>query len=83
MRWAIIFAILLVAVVPVYALADITGTASVIDGDTIEIHGQRIRFHGIDAIPPPAAALAPSLWRGLSLRHYRCPGRLGHADICP
>ncbi len=24
-------------------------TASVIDGDTIEIHGQRIRFHGIDA----------------------------------
>ena len=27
----------------------ITGTASVIDGDTIEIHGQRIRLHGIDA----------------------------------
>jgi len=25
------------------------GVASVIDGDTIEIHGQRIRFHGIDA----------------------------------
>ena len=34
---------------PAPALADITGTASVIDGDTIEIHGQRIRFHGIDA----------------------------------
>ena len=31
------------------ALADMTGTASVIDGDTLEIHGQRIRFHGIDA----------------------------------
>lgn len=27
----------------------LTGTASVIDGDTIEIHGQRIRLHGIDA----------------------------------
>ena len=27
----------------------ITGTASVIDGDTIEIHGQRIRLYGIDA----------------------------------
>jgi len=27
----------------------ITGVASVIDGDTIEIHGQRIRFNGIDA----------------------------------
>lgn len=25
------------------------GVASVIDGDTIEIHGQRIRLHGIDA----------------------------------
>lgn len=25
------------------------GIASVIDGDTIEIHGQRIRLHGIDA----------------------------------
>ena len=36
-------------VFPVSALADITGTASIIDGDTIEIHGQRIRFHGIDA----------------------------------
>ena len=27
----------------------ISGIASVIDGDTIEIHGQRIRFWGIDA----------------------------------
>jgi len=27
----------------------IAGRASVIDGDTIEIHGQRIRFNGIDA----------------------------------
>jgi endonuclease YncB( thermonuclease family) len=27
----------------------ITGRASIIDGDTIEISGQRIRFNGIDA----------------------------------
>ncbi|MCZ6517933.1 MAG: thermonuclease family protein [Gammaproteobacteria bacterium] len=26
-----------------------TGQASVIDGDTLEIHGTRIRLHGIDA----------------------------------
>lgn len=28
---------------------DLVGRASVIDGDTIEIHGKRIRFNGIDA----------------------------------
>ncbi len=31
------------------APADVAGVASVIDGDTLEIHGQRIRLHGIDA----------------------------------
>ena len=31
------------------AAADIVGRASVIDGDTIEIQGKRIRLHGIDA----------------------------------
>jgi len=30
--------------------AELIGQASVIDGDTIEIHGQRIRFFGIDAL---------------------------------
>jgi endonuclease YncB( thermonuclease family) len=40
-------AALLMFVTP--APADMVGVASVIDGDTIEIHGQRIRLHGIDA----------------------------------
>lgn len=31
------------------AQADIVGVASVIDGDTLEVHGQRIRLHGIEA----------------------------------
>ncbi len=39
----------LVLLSPAVALADITGPARVIDGDTIEIQGQRIRLHGIDA----------------------------------
>ena len=39
----------LLLLIPTVALADITGSARVIDGDTIEIAGQRIRLHGIDA----------------------------------
>ncbi len=40
---------LALALLPGLAFADITGQASVIDGDTIEVAGQRIRLHGIDA----------------------------------
>lgn len=29
--------------------SDIVGIASVVDGDTIDIHGQRIRIHGVDS----------------------------------
>jgi hypothetical protein len=36
-------------VVPSAAADDFTGQASVIDGDTLEIHGNRIRLWGIDA----------------------------------
>src|SRR5471030_1179789 len=43
--------LLMVALLSLPALAaePLVGTASVVDGDTIEIHGQRIRLHGIDA----------------------------------
>ena len=44
----------------------LTGTASVIDGDTIEIHGKRIRLHGIDA---PESSQLCETERGNS---YRC-----------
>lgn len=30
-------------------VSDLSGVASVIDGDTLEIHGVRVRLHGIDA----------------------------------
>lgn len=45
--------------------AEITGRASVIDGDTIEIHGTRIRLHGIDA---PEAGQSCQLKQ----KSYRC-----------
>ncbi|MEE9290942.1 MAG: thermonuclease family protein, partial [Alphaproteobacteria bacterium] len=41
-------AIALLVSAPAWA-QDITGSARVIDGDTIDISGQRIRIHGIDA----------------------------------
>ena len=41
--------IVILCLIATPALADVTGIASVIDGDTIEVHGQRIRLHGIDA----------------------------------
>ncbi len=43
----------------------IQGVASVTDGDTIEIHGTRIRLHGIDAPESDQTCLRPSgsTWR--------------------
>ncbi len=46
--------------------AELTGQASVIDGDTIEIHGMRIRLWGIDA--PESTQLC----RGADSDLYRC-----------
>ena len=44
-----LIALALVMFLPVPAFADITGQPRVIDGDTIEVAGHRIRLHGIDA----------------------------------
>ena len=43
------FAVLILASIPNAFANDLAGRASVIDGDTLEIHGTRIRLWGIDA----------------------------------
>jgi endonuclease YncB( thermonuclease family) len=45
---------------------DLTGHASIFDGDTLEIHGARIRLWGIDA--PESTQLC----RGEDSLQYRC-----------
>jgi endonuclease YncB( thermonuclease family) len=50
---------------PASAQPNIAGVASVIDGDTIEIHGLRIRLYGIDAPESGQLCLKPTgeRWR--------------------
>ena len=53
---------LVLALIATPALADMAGVASVIDGGTIEVHGQHIRLHGTDA----PETLLPGRVRGLT-----------------
>jgi endonuclease YncB( thermonuclease family) len=64
MRGALIA--LLVAMAPPVLAADLVGQASIIDGDTLEIHGTRIRLWGIDAPE------SDQLCRNDDGEHYRC-----------
>ena len=44
-----IFSFVLLLVLPMkMSLADVSGLPRIIDGDTIEVAGERIRLHGID-----------------------------------
>jgi endonuclease YncB( thermonuclease family) len=48
-RLLLIIVLSLIASTAVALPADLIGRASIIDGDTIEVHGTRIRLWGIDA----------------------------------
>jgi Staphylococcal nuclease homologue len=48
---------------------DMTGQASIIDGDTLDIHGNRIRLWGVDAPE------SDQLCRGEDSLQYRCGAR--------
>jgi endonuclease YncB( thermonuclease family) len=47
--WILLALVAAVVAAPQAGRADVVGQATVIDGDTLEIRGQRIRLHGIDA----------------------------------
>jgi endonuclease YncB( thermonuclease family) len=59
-------AVMLLTSISVSLSDDLTGQASIIDGDTLEIHGTRIRLWGVDA--PESSQLC----RGEDSLQYRC-----------
>ena len=65
-RWTVIGAFLALASTGGAAADDLTGQASIIDGDTLEIHGTRVRLWGMDA--PESSQLC----RGEDSLPYRC-----------
>jgi endonuclease YncB( thermonuclease family) len=61
----------------------IVGIASVIDGDTIEIHGQRIRLFGIDAPEGSQFCMRPNgeRWRCGQQASFALADRIGRAIV--
>ena len=82
---ALVFALLLVfsAIGPASTQQDIAGVASVIDGDTIEIHGQRIRLFGIDAPESSQLCVRPNgeRWRCGQQASFALADRIGRATV--
>jgi endonuclease YncB( thermonuclease family) len=71
MRCPLIIGLLLLASTDAAMPADLSRQASIIDGETLEIHGARIRLSGIDA--PESTQLC----RGEDSLQYRCGAKYG------
>ena len=69
---------------PSHAISEeIVGIASVIDGDTLEIHGDRIRLHGIDAPESSQECYRPSgeAWRCGQQAAFALSDRIGRGTV--
>jgi len=83
-RRALVLALLVFSVIcPACAQDHIVGVASVIDGDTIEIHGQRIRLFGIDAPESSQPCLRPTgeRWRCGQQASFALADRIGRVPV--
>ena len=86
MMWRLLaFAVflLLSTVALVNAQTPIIGIASVIDGDTIEIHGQRIRLFGIDAPESRQLCVRPTgkRWRCGKQASFALADHIGRVTV--
>lgn len=68
---------------PACSGSGLAGVASVIDGDTIELHGRRIRLEGIDAPESAQTCRKPSgeIWRCGQVAAFALSDKIGRAAI--
>ena len=82
-RFAIGLLIVLSIAVGAAAQDRIVGVATVIDGDTIEIHGQRIQLFGIDAPESSQLCVRPTgeRWRCGQQASFALADQIGRAAV--